>query len=172
MELCIEFGITWIIGLALSQVSWKVLISRDSWTVWWNLSLALWKEKLQTNGNLFCRKLEFCRKGAIYFIVGWELYWKFSQCIKHRWWISSNLNTAWRNILMRMMRFVLNYQISPLKPGVVDGHGSHSNVRLPVNQLPDDPVPLLGLMVVHPVHFVRDRVDPGPLTITMTETVR
>ena len=47
------------------------------------------------------------------------------------------------------------------KPGVVDGHWSHGNVRLPVNELPDDAVPLLGLVVVDPVHLVWHSVDPG-----------
>ena len=56
------------------------------------------------------------------------------------------------------------------KPGVVDGHWSHSNVRLPVNQLPDDAVPLLGLVVVDPVHLVWHSVDPV-LSLTMLQWV-
>ena len=117
-------------------------------------------EKKVRDGDLFCRKLaQFCRN-AIYFIVRWELYWKFSQCIKHRWWISSYLHTAWKS----------KWWWSDLhtEPGVVDGHWSHSNVRLPVNQLPHDPVPLLGLMVVDPVHLVWHRVYPG-LSLTMLQ---
>ena len=46
--------------------------------------------------------------------------------------------------------------VSPCK---IDGHGSHSNIRLPINELPDYPIPLFSLVVVHSVQVVWHRVD-------------
>lgn len=44
-------------------------------------------------------------------------------------------------------------------PGVVDGHGCDGQVGPPVHQLPDDAVPLPGLVVVEAVDVVGDRVE-------------
>ena len=55
-------------------------------------------------------------------------------------------------------------------PRVIDGHGGHSDVRVPLEQLLDNPIPHPCLVIKHAVQPVRDGVD-GELKLGNLQSV-